>query len=227
MYAQLKAYLRNKDDLPGNKLRKEGMIPAVLYSKHTGSQAIKIKKKTLDRCLHGDRSIFEIEIDGKKHLASIKEIQKVPISSKILHISFLAIKKGEKAELDIPIKLIGGSIKSKEHVVITQLLNEIKIKCAPKDAPEHLELSISELAIGDHFTLADLKLPPGVELLATLADDLKQTIVTCALPKKEEKEPAGSPAESEAAADSAVEAESESKADDPKAATEGSQTKAH
>ena len=215
MYTQLKAELRStQDDMQGKKLLKSGWIPGVLYSKHTGSRSLQVRRNILESCFQKDHAILEIIIEQEKFLASIKEIQSHPVTQRILHISFLAIQKGQKAEITLPIRLIGEALGAKGGGIVNQLLNEVTIKCEPKDTPQSLDVDISKMQIGDHINLAHLSLPPRVELI----DEPEQTIVTCTPPKAEEPQPAVETQAPEASDES--KAENDKKADGEKKKTE-------
>ena len=180
MYAQLKADTRNIQH-PANKLREQGWIPGVLYSKHMESLPLKIKNTDLTSFIQKDHAIFEIEVDKDVQLANIKEIQFHPISQKILHISFLALKKGEKAQFQVPVGIINQAMGAKEGGIVSQLINEVTIKCEPGLVPQSFTLDISKLPIGGHLTLRELSLPDNVELIHSL----EETVVSCSPPKAE------------------------------------------
>ena len=182
MYTQLKVELREKQGMQAKKLLQNGWIPGVLYSKHTGSRTLQVKRNKLESCFQKDHAILEIIIGQEKFLASIKEIQSHPVTQRILHIAFLVIKKGQKAEITLQVKLAGNAPGAKGGGIVNQLLNEVNIRCEPKDAPPSLELDISKLQIGDRINLSSLSLPAQVELV----DNPEQTIVTCTQPKVEE-----------------------------------------
>ena len=187
MYTKLNAKLR--DDSAGvqaKKLLQSGWIPGVLYSKHTGSRMLQVEKNDLRSLFQKDHALIEIIVEQETFLVSIKEIQSHPITQRVQHISFLAIKKGEKAEISLSIKLVGTALGAKTGGIINQLLNNVNIKCDPKDAPKSLELDISQMQEGDHLNLSNLVLPSQVELI----DDPTQTIVSCTSPKVEEPAPA-------------------------------------
>ena len=183
MYTQLTVKLRETSQgIQAKKLLQSGWIPGVLYSRHTGSKMLQVKKNDLRSLFQKDYAIIEIIIEQEKYLVSIKEIQSHPTTQRIQHISFLAIQKGQKAEISLPLKLVGEAPGAKSGGIINQLLNNVNVKCEPKNAPKSLELDISQMQEGDHLTLSHLVLPSQVELIG----DPKQTIVSCTTPKAEE-----------------------------------------
>jgi len=186
MYAQLTAEVRDPKALKASKLRRTGWIPANLYSKDIGANPIKILQNQLLKALGSEQLLFEIKVGSTTHLASAQEVQFKPDTGEIIHVAFLAVKRGEASEFTVPINLVGEAVGLKVNGVITQLMNEIIIKAKPKDAPDHLELDITKLDVGGHMTVSGIKLPNGVEIAEDL---LSQNLVTCSQQKAEELEP--------------------------------------
>lgn len=156
------------------KLRASGWIPSVVYGSHaepihTQSPVVvttKIARKA------GKHSPVHLTIDGKKQLAIIKSIDTDPVKHLVRHIAFHMIKQNDVITTIVPIHLVGEgeSAAEKAGLVVLQAIEQVEIKAKPADLPESLELSIVNLATTeDKLTLADIKLPEGVEF-----DDIEQ-----------------------------------------------------
>lgn len=150
------------------KLRQEGFVPSVVYGGKadpisTQSQFVETAKVVSSA---GKHSPVHLTIDGKKKLAIIKNIDVDPVKHLVRHVAFHTIKQNEKIVTEVPIHLVGlgESEAEKAGLVVLQAIEHIEIRAIPANLPEALELSIADLAsTDDKLTLADLKLPEGVE----------------------------------------------------------------
>lgn len=149
-------------------LRESGMIPMVIYGGETPILAAG-KYNDVEKVLHeaGYHSPVELDIAGKKQLAIVKNIDINAVNRRIMNVEFQAISASEVVEATTPIRIdnFDGSEAAKKHFVIMQVLEEIDIKAKPADLPEVLVVDGGNLAgTEDKITIADLKLPKGVEL---------------------------------------------------------------
>jgi len=150
------------------KLRESGYIPSIVYggkSKPFMTQS-PIMATTKVVKLAGRHTPVKLELHGKKKLAIIKDIDIDPVKHTYRHVAFHTINQNDVITTEVPIILIGKgeSVAEKAGLVVLQAIEHIEIKAKPADLPESLELSIAELATDeDKLTVADLKLPEGVE----------------------------------------------------------------
>jgi large subunit ribosomal protein L25 len=150
------------------KLRKEGWVPSVVYGGkaepvHTQSPLVVTTKIAHTA---GKHSPVNLTIDGKKQLAIIKSIDMDPVKHSLRHLAFHMIKQNDVITTTVPIHLVGAGESEAEKVglVVLQAIEQVEIKAKPAALPEALELSIVGLATtDDKLTLADIKLPEGVE----------------------------------------------------------------
>jgi len=185
------------------KLRSEGLVPSVVYGGHsdpinTQSGLIETTKVANQA---GKHSPVHLTIDGKKKLAIIKSIDVDPVKHRVRHVAFHTIKQNEVITTEVSIHLmgVGESAAEKAGLIVLQALEHVEIKAKPADLPEALELSIVDLATtDDKLTLADVKLPEGVEFAAQ-EQDLELVIANV-------YEPSALQAQNEAAAGDAEEA---------------------
>lgn len=191
------------------ELRKDGLVPSVVYGGHGEPQSTQSAIVETTKVINaaGKHSPVTLTIDGKKQLAIIKSIDIEPVKRGILHVAFHAIKQNDVITTGVPIVLVGEgeSDAEKAGLIVLQALESIEIKAKPASLPESLELSIAHLATAeDKLTVADIKLPEGVEF-ADVEQDLDLVIANV-------YEPAALEAANEAAAgdatiDTEVEAE--------------------
>lgn len=183
-------------------LRKEGLVPSVVYGGHDDPIATQSPDVETTKVVHaaGKHSPVQLVVDGKKKLAIIKTIEIDPVKHRILHVAFQAIKQNEVITTEVPITLIGvgESTAEKAGLIVLQAIERIEIKAKPAHLPEALEVSTAHLATDeDKITLADITLPEGVEY-ADVDQDLDLVVANV-------YEPAALEAANEAAAGDATE----------------------
>lgn len=150
------------------RLRQEGLIPSVVYGGKADpitTQSAQVETTKVARAA-GKHTPVHLTIDGKKKLAIIKSIDIDPVKHAVRHIAFHTIKQNETIVTEVPIILtgIGESEAEKAGLVVLQAIEKIDVKARPANLPESLEMSIKNLATtDDKLTVADLKLPDGVE----------------------------------------------------------------
>ena len=160
----------NARTLTGKKLaglRADGLIPSVIYGEGepvlTQSAYNETEKVLLAAGYH---STVDVDIDGKKKMVIVKDVNLDPVSRKIVNVEFQAVSADRAIEATTPIELTGfeTSDASKAHYTILQVMEEIDVKAKPSDLPKELTIDASKLAnLDDKITIADIVLPAGVE----------------------------------------------------------------
>ncbi len=153
------------------KLRREGKIPAILYGPGEEPTPLMVDSTAFThiyRDLKGENAIFTLKFKGSKGKKTIlKELQRNPINMEIIHIDFEHISPRKKITVEVPIHLVGVPKGVKEGGgVLEHLLREVEIECLPTDIPEHIEVDVSGLNIGDSIHVGDLEVP-NVQLLVS------------------------------------------------------------
>lgn len=144
------------------RARRAGLVPGVLYG-HGGEPVhVDLPAHELFLAVRGQKNaLLELVIEGKKQLALVKEVQRHPVSRDLLHADFLAVKAGEKVDVEVPVVVVGeptpGTVHSLEEFTIL-------VKAPATSIPENLEVSIEGLEAGSAVHVSDLKLPAGVEV---------------------------------------------------------------
>jgi large subunit ribosomal protein L25 len=150
------------------RLRHEGLIPSVVYGGKAEPIATQSPQVETTKVAHaaGKHTPVHLTIDGKKKLAIIKSIDIDPVKHAVRHVAFHTIKQNETIVTEVPIILtgIGESEAEKNGLVVLQAIEKINVKARPANLPESIEVSIKDLASADDkLSVADLKLPEGVE----------------------------------------------------------------
>ncbi len=154
-------------------LRRAGLVPAVLYGHGEETRACSVNTKDLERLITSgshESTVIELKLDdGKTERVLIREVQIHPYRPEVLHVDFLAVKKGQKVKLEVPVRFVGVAPGVKEGGIMEHLRHEVEIRCVPSKIPESLEFDISGLGIGDSVTVGELVVPEDVEIVSDLA----------------------------------------------------------
>ena len=210
-----------KREVAGKKLkslRAEGLIPSVVYGGKEPvllvSEYVATEKVLLGAGYH---SPIDLDMDGKKQMAIVKDVQIDPVSRKIVNIEFQAISAKEVVEATTPVVVVGfeESEASKiYHFAMTQAIEELDVKAKPADLPKELEIDAAGLKeVDDKLTIADIKLPEGV-VLADKELDPEQVVASLYDPAAEaEKREAEAEEPAEETAEAPAENTEEEKAE--------------
>lgn len=173
------------------KLRRQGHIPAVVYSEDINIP-LSVPKSNLKalRSIHfSESAIIDMEISGEEKHKSlavlIKAIQYNPLGEEVIHIDFLKVSLKEKIKVHVAIVLKGEPSAVKEgEGVLEQVLRELEIEALPLDIPEKIEVDITELTIGHSLHVENLQIADKLEVIS----DPKTTVATVVAKKEEEEE---------------------------------------
>jgi large subunit ribosomal protein L25 len=174
------------------RLRKAGFIPGVLYGKGKSSYAISVPERELRRVLTGQgglHAILDVVLEGQQstHASILKDYQQDPIRGHISHIDLHEVRLDQPIQSSVTVQLVGEPAGVKEGGVLSQVQREINVEALPMEIPEHIDLDVSGMNIGDTLRLADLAPIEGV----TYLDNPEETVLaTVGLPAREiEPEP--------------------------------------
>ena len=152
------------------KLRREGIVPAVVYGPGIEPISVQVANNLLAKAYAqaGKHAPVHLTIGSKKKIAMIKDIDHDPIKRTIKHVSFHAVKASDPVVAEVPIHLVGEgeSEAEKAGLIVLQALDKVEVKALPMDLPDAVEISIVDLREpGEKVTLADAKLAEGVEFV--------------------------------------------------------------
>jgi large subunit ribosomal protein L25 len=143
-----------------NKLRNSGKVLGVFYMKEHESLPLYVNEKEINPLVFtSDTHIISLKVDGsEEHECIIKDVQFDPITDRVIHFDLLGLTKGETFQLEVPVQLKGNPIGVKEGGIIQHIIHKLEIECLPKDIPQHIDIDITNLKIGDAIHVRDLKL---------------------------------------------------------------------
>lgn len=204
------------------RLRKQGLMPGVLYGKSKQNFNVQASMKTMTKILtgHNENAIITLkcprqEINGKHVL--VRDWTRNILTRLPLHADFYEIDMTKSVRVKIPLHFVGKAKGVVEGGLISPIIREIEVDCLPSAIPEFIEVDVSPLGIGDSIHIEELKVPDGVT--KHFAENF--TLVTCTFIKEEvivTPDPAATTAEPEVIAKGKKEEEGEAPAGDKKAA---------
>lgn len=182
----INAEKRNVTGKQVKALRRQGLLPGVIYGRHI--EAFPIQMDAHNAALILDKltasSLITIDVDGEKFNVLMRDRQRDVIFGDLLHVDFLVVSLTEKLRATVELKLVGEApVADNPEVVVTQVLNAIEIEALPQDLPEVIEVDISTLeTVDDEITVADLDLGEDIAILT----DPNETIVSVGYVAQEE-----------------------------------------
>ncbi len=182
------------------QLRREGMVPAVLYGANESTISLTVMKKDIFMILRsetGENTIFQVSFNSEVKNAMIKELQRNPVTDEILHADLIQIVMDKAIRVSVPVTAVGEAVGVKtEGGFVDFITREVEVECLPGNIPEHIELDISGLHIRQSLKVADIKPAEGVKVVSSA----ETILVLIEAPSKEE-EVAVAPEEEEVVAE--------------------------
>ena len=169
-------------------LRKNEMVPAVIYGNEAEVQKVNIPLNELLKASQNDlfyTQILLIAIDGKEEKVVLKELQREPQKGKLLHADFMRVSRKTILKVTVPINFINEEnclgVKTEGGVVI-KTAREIEVSCSAENIPESIEIDIENLNLNESLRLSDIVLPEGAEIPG-LTEETDQLVVSVNPPK--------------------------------------------
>jgi large subunit ribosomal protein L25 len=181
----------SKRDVVGKQvktLRREGILPAIVYGRGISPIPISLNARNANQILSAisSSSLVVLVIDEEKHTTLVREKQRDPVTGIVLHIDFHEVSLTEKLRTNVMLDFQGESLAVKELMgVLVIVLESLEIECLPQDLPDRIVADLSTLEeIGDSLYVRDIILPPNIELIS----DIDGLVVVISAPAVEEIE---------------------------------------
>ena len=169
-------------------LRKNEMVPAVIYGNEAEVQKVNIPLNELLKASQNDlfyTQILLIAIDGKEEKVVLKELQREPQKGKLLHADFMRVSRKTILKVTVPINFINEEnclgVKTEGGVII-KTAREIEVSCSAENIPESIDIDIENLNLNESLRLSDVVLPEGAEVPG-LTEETDQLVVSVNPPK--------------------------------------------
>jgi large subunit ribosomal protein L25 len=152
-----------------NKLRQQGLVPAVIHDHGKPSTHVMGEYQSIAKVYAnaGKHHPVELTVGSKKNTAIIKDVHYDPVKHRVEHVVFQAIHQDEKVETEVPIVFVGEIPAEKAGLMVITHLSHVETEALPKDLPDELQLNTESLVeIGDKLTVADLVVPENVTVMS-------------------------------------------------------------
>ena len=178
------------------RLRRKGLIPSVVYSKHTGDCPVSMSYRDFVQMASSAQisQVFTLKssdsnIDGSSVI--VKAIQRDYLKDKVLHVDFQALQANEAVTVSVRLDITGEpeGVKN-EGGILTISTDYISVSCIPRKIPKQITVDVTELGVGSSVSASDIDLPEGVELAGNPEETIA-SVVTSRLVLEAETEEEG------------------------------------
>ena len=171
----------NKRDGQGTgasrRLRRTGRVPGILYGGPTAPQPIDIDHNELFQLLRKEAfysSVLHVNLDGKKEMCLLRDVQRHPYRPVILHADFQRVDATHKLHQKVPLHFINADISPGVKLsggMVQHVMSDLDVRCLPKDLPAFIEVDLKDITSGHSMHVSHLKLPAGVEAMLHKGED--------------------------------------------------------
>ncbi len=188
---------------PARRLRAQGKLPGVFYGPGVEPTPLTLSPKELEKTLRGERgrnTVFKLVVDGKDHLAMVRDVTTDPVTQELLHVDLYRVLEDKVLEINVPLRARGKAIGVVQGGVLNLTRRHLPVRTTPAKIPASIEVDVTHLDLKDTIALEEVELPEGIECLLqpklTLAIVLEPRKVT---EEEEEEAAAAAAAAAEAA----------------------------
>lgn len=168
--------------------RRDGLVPAVVYGHGSEPRHVLLPGHATALALRGnENALIELDLAGEKLLVLTKAVQRHPIRTGVQHVDFQLVNRNERVEVEVPVTVVGDAEPGTIHMIEAA---NLLVSAPAVSIPEAIEVDVTGVAGGTIITVADLKLPAGVEALgdaeAGVVNVADENAVTEAVPAADE-----------------------------------------
>lgn len=167
------------------RLRRAGMVPVVLYGHGTDPVHLSVPAHETLLALRAANALLALDVRGTKQLALPKQVQRDPIRGTLEHVDLVLVRRGEKVTVEIPLVVVGEI--ADPNLVLNLDQTTLALEVEATNIPEHVEVNVEGLGMGERITVADLTLPEGARYHGAESAE-ENVIASVAAPKAEEAE---------------------------------------
>ncbi len=180
---ELKAWARPRTGKGGARsVRREGRIPGILYGDTNEPQAIAVDYREVNQQIHKGHfrsTVFVLDVEGNKTRVIPRDVQFDPVRDFPIHVDFLRLAKDAQVTVEVPVRFLNEAASPglKRGGVLNIVRHEIPVRCPADAIPDHFEVDLTGLEIGDAVHISAIKLPENVHLTITDRDFTVATVV--------------------------------------------------
>lgn len=171
-------------DIPNSakKARRNGKVPGVLYGKKINNLLFEVGELELDHevAVNGEHGVIEFNLEGESHKGLIKEVQRDPVSKKIIHLDLEDLKGKNNITSSVPINYIGEEFLNKKGIVLQKEKDSVKVECSVNAVPKYIDFNVGSGIAGSVYKFSDLE----VALEISILDDLNSVIASVSYERK-------------------------------------------
>ncbi len=170
------------------RLRRSGKVPGIIYGGKVAPVVIELDHNALYQHLRLEAfhaSILSMAVSGNKEQVLLRDVQMHPFRAEILHVDFQRVAQDTEIHMKVPLHFVNSEVAPGVKLsggIVSHVMNDLEVVCLPKDLPAFIEVDLGHLAAGDSVHLSELKLPAGVETVATQGGE-DPVVATCVLPR--------------------------------------------
>lgn len=164
--------------------RLDSQVPAVVYGGEELPMHISLQFKDVVKVFSdpgASAQVMTLNLDGKEHSVVVKAKQIHPAKCTVQHIDFMRVKAGEALQIKVGLRFIGGDVSPGVKLgggTFSHQINEVEIRCLPKDLPDHIDVDVSNMELNQILHLTELKLPAGVSFAHEIDAEHDQAVVS-------------------------------------------------
>ena len=181
---KLEAHPRELTGRKVSQLRRQGLVPVVVYGNVKQPVNLQVAERSLDRLMHagGATQVVEVTVTGGGvHNVLVKEIHREPVSHRTLHADFYAVNMMEKQHVTVPLHMVGKASGMAAGMMVFQAHESVHVEALPADIPTAIEIDLTPLTLDRHLTVADLPQLAGISYM----DDVHEILFSLIQTKEE------------------------------------------
>ena len=171
---------------PVGRLRTKGLAPAIIYGSGLEPENVMVNIHEFEKMITFSGSsnpVLNLSIEGKLQSTMVRDLQRHPVSGKVIHVDFMRIRLDVEMEFDVPIEPVGQAIGVKEGGILEHVVQTVRVRCLPTIVPTELTVDVSGLDIRHSLRVKDIEAIEGV----TIINDAEDSLFTILAPRIEEE----------------------------------------
>jgi large subunit ribosomal protein L25 len=148
------------------RVRKEGLVPAVLYGHKEDNVFFTISQEEIEKAIHKGAHVIDLKTDGKTQKALIREVQWDHLGMALLHVDFARVSDTDRVHVTVPIEIRGTAPGIAAGGVLDQPMHAIEVECLAIAIPNSIRVNVAALQLEQAIHVKELTLPEGVKSLA-------------------------------------------------------------
>lgn len=164
------------------KARKAGKVPGILYGEMIKNFMFEVGELDLSReiACNGEHGILDFSLGGEAHKALVKDVQRDPVTHKILHIDLEELRGNQTIISSVPIHYVGEDILAKRGIVLQKEKDSVKVECTADSLPKYVDMNIKGGTVGSVYKLCDLEVASEISIV----EDLNSVIASISYERK-------------------------------------------